>query len=433
MAYAIAMLSIHTSPLDQPGRTRDIGGMSVYIRELAQELAQHDLKIDIFTRWTNETIPQIVQLTPNVRVIHIKAGPVAAVHKNDLYQYIPAFARHIEDFSRYETTRYDLIHSHYWLSSVAAIQLARHWHVPHITMFHTLGLLKQLTNSNESELQLRLKMEQRLTHHVDRIIASTADECMQIICNYGVTASQVEIIPGGVDLKLFVPYDPQVAREQLGWKAHAPILLFAGRLDPFKGPDLLLRATAMMQEKTQVVIVGGKLTDDKDVQQLQTLANNLGISHRVHFLGDRPHEEMPLIYSATDITVVPSYYESFGLVAVESLACGRPVVATRTGGLNTIVRHGETGFLVSRSPDFFAEQLDVLLRETTLYTQMCAAARPSVLQFGWHKVAHQIQRIYEELIILNEDNVLNAPQKLVDLQCSSSTKVSTPMATCPLT
>ena len=320
MAYAIAMLSIHTSPLDQPGRTRDVGGMSVYIHELAQELGQLHLKIDIFTRWTNEDIPKIVQLSPNVRVIHIKAGPVATVHKSELYQYIPAFARHIEDFRRHENARYDVIHSHYWLSSVAATQLAYHWNVPHITMFHTLGRLKQLTNPNESEPPLRLEMEQRLIQHVDRIIASTADESTQIIHNYQVAASQVEIIPGGVDLKLFVPYDRQIAREQLGWKSQAPILLFAGRLDPFKGPYLLLRATAMMQEKTQVVIVGGRLTDDEDVQQLQALANDLGISHRVQFLGDQPHEEMPLIYSAADITVVPSYYESFGLVA-RRIAC----------------------------------------------------------------------------------------------------------------
>jgi D-inositol-3-phosphate glycosyltransferase len=426
MAYAIAMLSMHTSPLDQPGRTRDIGGMSVYIHELAQELAQHHLKIDIFTRWTNETIPHIVQLNSNVRVIHIKAGPVSAVHKSDLYQYIPAFTRHIEDFRRHEATCYDVIHSHYWLSSVAATQLACDWHVPHITMFHTLGRLKQLTNPNESELVLRLDMEQRLVNQVDRIITSTSDECMQIICNYLVPASRIEIVPGGVDLKLFVPHDRQVAREQLGWKSQTPILLFAGRLDPFKGPDLLLRATAMMQEKTQVVIVGGKLTDDKDVQQLQILANDLGISDRVQFLGDRPHEEMPLIYSASDITVIPSYYESFGLVAVESLACDRPVVATRIGGLNTIVRHGETGFLVSRSPASFAEQLDILLRDPTLYMQMCAAARPSVLQFGWHKVAHQIKHIYEELS--------KAPRKLVDLQLSCSTKGLTSTTTCrPLT
>lgn len=423
MAYAIAMLSMHTSPLDQPGRTRDIEGMSVYISELAQELAQYHLKVDIFTRWTNENSPRIVQLSPNVRVIHIKAGPVTTVHKNDLYQYIPLFAQHIEDFRQQETTRYDIIHSHYWLSSVAAIQLSRDWNVPHIAMFHTLGRLKQLINPNESETSLRLEIEQKLVNHIDRIIISTADEYMQLIHNYGVPASQIEIVPGGVDLKLFVPHDRQVARERLGWKSHTPILLFAGRLDPFKGPDLLLRATAMMQENTQVVIVGGKLTDDKDIQQLQALANDLGISHRVQFLGDRPHEEMPLIYSAADITVIPSYYESFGLVAVEALACGRPVVATRTGGLSTIVHHGETGFLVARNPASFAEQLDILLRDPIMYMQMCAATRSSVLQFGWHKVAYQIKHIYEKLC--------KAPRKLVDLQLSCSTKGLTPTTTCP--
>jgi D-inositol-3-phosphate glycosyltransferase len=180
-----------------------------------------------------------------------------------------------------------------------------------------------------------------------------------------------------------------------------------------------------MQEKAQVVIVGGKLTNDMDVLHLQALANNLGISDQVQFLGDHPHEEMPLIYSAVDVTVIPSYYESFGLVAVESLACERPVVATRTGGLNTIVHDGETGFLVSRNPASFAKQLDTLLRDPSLDMQMCAAARPSVLQFGWHKVAHQIKRIYEELH--------QAPRKLVDSRLPCSTKILSLMATCPFT
>jgi D-inositol-3-phosphate glycosyltransferase len=175
-------------------------------------------------------------------------------------------------------------------------------------------------------------------------------------------------------------------------------VLFAGRLDPFKGPDLLLKAAAMMEEDAQIVIVGGKLSNDKELQQLQKLARELKISHRVRFLGARPQEEMPMIYSAADVTVMPSYHESFGLAAVESLACGTPVVATRAGGLITIVRHGETGFLVPRCPGFFAERLDELLCNTDLRIQMQAAARDSVLQFSWKKIADQVYRTYERLV-----------------------------------
>lgn len=398
MSCSVAMLSVHTSPLDSPGRTKDAGGMNVYMRELACALAKYNVKVDIFTRWTNETAPQIVQLNPQVRVIHIKAGPVASIHKNDLYQYLPVFVRNIEAFRCKEACQYDLIHSHYWLSGVAGMRLARLWDVSHITTFHTLARLKQLAHPNEPEPPLRLEMEQRLIQHVDRIIAPTVDERTELIRFCGATASQVDVIPCGVDLDLFVPHDQRQAREQLDLDPQLPVLLFAGRLDPFKGPDLLLRAAAMMQEEAQVVIVGGKLSGDKDVKGLQALAKELKISQRVRFLGARPRQEMPLIYSAAHVTVVPSYHESFGLAAVESLACGTPVVATRAGGLITVVQHGETGYLVPRCPGFFAERLDTLLHDSDLHARMSAAARDSVCQFSWSSVACQVHDVYDAII-----------------------------------
>jgi D-inositol-3-phosphate glycosyltransferase len=398
MSYSVAMLSVHTSPLDSPGHTKDAGGMNVYMRELAKALSQQNITIDIFTRWTNETIPQIVPLARNVRVIHIKAGPIAPVHKDDLYQYLPMFVRHIEEFRQRASLQYDLVHSHYWLSGVAAMRLADQWDVPHVTMFHTLGRLKQLANPDAPEPALRLEMEQHLVQQADCIIAATSDERTQIIRSCGATASQIEVIPCGVDLKLFVPQERLQARKQLGLQPNLPVLLFAGRLDPFKGPDLLLRTATLMQQDAQIVIVGGKLDGDKDLQKLQKLAAELNIDQRVHFLGARPQQELPLLYSAADVTVVPSYHESFGLVAVESLACGTPVVATRAGGLTSVVRHGETGFLVPRCPGFFAERLDALLSDPELSAQMAAAARPSVLQFSWASIARQVNSVYEELV-----------------------------------
>ena len=398
MSFSVALLSVHTSPLDTPGRTRDAGGMNVYIYELARELGHSQIKIDIFTRQTNEYQPRIVQLTPYVRVIHVKAGPQAPIHKHDLYQYLGVFAQRIEEFRTDEEIQYDLVHSHYWLSGVAAIQLAQRWDVPHITMFHTLGHLKQLANPSEAEPSIRLEMERRLIQHVDRIIASTNDERLQIIRHCGATAGQVQVIPCGVDLKRFVPQDQQRAREKLGIKRHQPVLLFVGRLDPFKGPDLLLRAAAMMEEEAQVVIVGGNPAGDEEVQQLRELAAQLKISKRVHFPGALPQQELPMIYSAADVTVVPSYHESFGLAAVESLACGTPVVATRAGGLTTVVQHGETGYLVPRCPGFFAERLDMLLKNPDMLERMRSAARPSVLQFSWKHVASQMRDVYQGVI-----------------------------------
>lgn len=398
MSHAIAMLSVHTSPLALPGSAKDAGGMNVYIRELAREMGHSGITVDIFTRRTHPDQPAIVVVGPRVRVIHIDAGPAAPVHKNDLYQCLSAFTRQIEEFAGREGRVYDLLHSHYWLSGVAAQRLARRWRVPHVTMFHTLAHLKQLANPAEAEPTLRLEMERHLIQHADRIIAATLDERMQIIRHCGATSSQVEVIPCGVDLRRFVPHDRQEARAQLGWQADQPVLLFVGRLDPFKGPDVLLRAAALMREKARVVIVGGNMSGDPELETLRGLARELDIHQRVSFLGARPQEELPLMYSAADVTVVPSYHESFGMAAVESLACGTPVVATRAGGLMTVIRHGETGYLVPRSPGFFAERLDGLLSDPASLQAMSAAARFSIMRYSWQSVAALMSGVYEDVL-----------------------------------
>jgi D-inositol-3-phosphate glycosyltransferase len=398
MSYAVAMLSVHTSPLAMPGSAKDAGGMNVYIRELARELGRSHLIVDIFTRRTQPDQPEIVYLTPRVRVIHIEAGPVAPVDKRELYQYLSAFVLHIEEFARREQRTYDLLHSHYWLSGVAAQRLARRWRVPHVTMFHTLAHLKQLANPAEVESTLRLEMERHLIQHADRIIATTHDERAQMLRHCGATSGRVDVIPCGVDLRRFVAHDRQEARARLGLKVDQPVLLFVGRLDPFKGPDVFLKAAAMMRKKAQLVIVGGKLSGDPEIEKLRQLACDLRIQKRVHFLGARPQEELPLIYSAADVTVVPSYHESFGMAAVESLACGTPVVATRAGGLLTVIRHGETGYLVPRCPGFFAERLDSLLNFPSTLEAMRAAARPSVVQYSWQSVASLMREVYEGVL-----------------------------------
>lgn len=398
MSYSIAMLSVHTSPLDIPGRTKDAGGMNVYIHQLARELGNQGTTVDIYTRRTNEHQPGIVQLSPHVRVIHIQAGPLKPIPKGDLYTHLLTFAQRVDDFKISRGLQYEVLHSHYWLSGAAGMQLARSWDIPHITMFHTLAHLKQLAHPGEPEPLIRLEMERRLIKKVDRIIVATSDERMQMIRHCGATASQVDVIPCGVDLKLFVPQNRQSARKKLGLKQDSPVLLFVGRLDPFKGPDLLLRAAAMMEEDAQTVIVGGKLTGDKELQHLRKLAAELKIGRRVQFLGAQPQQELPTIYSAADVTVIPSYHESFGLAAVESLACGTPVVATRAGGLTTIVRDGETGYLVPRCPGFFAERLDGLLRDPNVLAQMRLAARSSVLRFSWKNVAEQMHSLYGDVL-----------------------------------
>jgi D-inositol-3-phosphate glycosyltransferase len=405
MSLSVAMLSVHTSPLDTPGRTKDAGGMNVYMRELARELGNRHINVDIFTRWTDPHVPRIVQLGTAVRVISIKAGPQSILPKNELYQHLPAFIRQVAEFSQATDVDYDVLHSHYWLSGVAGSRLAQCWDVPHITMFHTLARLKQMANPQQREPSLRLEMEQQLIQSADRIITTTPDERVQLIRHCGAHIHQVEVIPCGVDLKLFTEQAKEQARHKLGLKPHQPTLLFVGRLDPFKGPDLFLRAAAMLANSAQLVVVGGNLQGDPDMQALRKLAHELKLGQRVHFLGARPQAELPLIYSAADIVVVPSYHESFGLVAVEALACGRPVVATRAGGLTTIVRNDETGFLVPRCPGFFAERLDNLLSKPELLTRMSQAARQSVQQFSWQNVASRVSDTYHSLIAANQQLV----------------------------
>ena len=398
MSHTIAMLSVHTSPLDSPGRTKDAGGMNVYIRELATELGRRGNIVDIFTRQTHESTPKIVQLAPNVRVIHIHAGPKSPLHKNSLFPYIPSFVAQVALFANTEARRYDILHSHYWLSGVAGVELAWRWDIPHVTMFHTLAHLKQLAHPGEQESQQRLDTEQRLLQSADCVIAATTDERMQMMRSCGAPMNRVQVIPCGVDLKLFVPYPQQQARMHLGLDRHKPLVLFAGRLDPFKGPDILLRAASMMEEQAQIVIVGGSLTEDKDLQNLGMLASELNIEQRVQFLGAQPQHLLPYLYSAADVTVVPSYHESFGLVAVESLACGTPVVATRAGGLMTIVRNDENGYLVPRCAGFFAERLDAILHNPETKARLQSEARRSVLQFSWQSVANQMDDVYADLV-----------------------------------
>jgi len=406
MSYSIAMISLHTSPLDLPGSNRDAGGLNVYINQLAQELGKSQNVVDIFTRRTNKHAPTIINITPYVRVIHIQAGPPAIVPKNELFQYSADFAQRIEEFRRNEHTQYDLLHSHYWLSGATALHLSQRWAVPHIIMFHTLAHLKQLANPEEAEPFNRLEMERRLIKQADCIIASTAEERLQMIRHCGATVSQVRVIPCGIDLKLFKPHDRQQARTKLGIGYHEPIVLFVGRLDPFKGPDVLLRSAALMQTKAQIVIVGGKSASDKDTQLLKELAMQLKISKRVHFIDAQPQYKLPAMYSAADVTVIPSYHESFGLAAVESLACGTPVVATRAGGLKTIVQNNITGYLVPRCPGFFAERLDTLLQNPGMLKNLRVAARQSILQYSWSNVATMVQDMYEDVLNVGSEQLV---------------------------
>ena len=394
----IAMLSLHTSPLARPGG-RGAGGMNVYVRALSRELGRLGHYVDIFTRRTGPKTPRVQEIAPNVRLLTLTAGPFDT-DKDDLYQYIPELVDALRRFERRQDESYDLIHSHYWLSGAAGRQLAAEWDVPHITMFHTLGEVKNRARSSEHEPQRRINEEAEIVRTVGRIVVGSEHERDLLADLYGADPERVAIVPLGVDLDHFRPMPQAEARAALGL-GEQKIILFVGRVEPLKGLDILIKAVAQMSEESNFVllIVGADASTNGELAYLQRLAADLGVASRVRFVGAVDHEQMPLYYSAADVCAVPSYYESFGLVAVEAMACGLPVVAARVGGLVSTVRHGETGYLIPwQSPEPYAERLELLLADEDLRRRLGRQARAAAEQYRWSHIAQGIARLYEDVM-----------------------------------
>jgi D-inositol-3-phosphate glycosyltransferase len=395
----LAFISTHTSPLALPGGAK-AGGMNVYIAELTRELGRTGHQIDIFTRADHRDLPPIVDLAPNVRVIHIPAGPPTHLDPIDVHPWVPDFTRGLNDFVRHDGHTYDLIHSHYWLSGLSGIALADQWQRPHIAMFHTLGEVKNRARRTEREPAVRIDSERLIVQRSDRLICATPHERDFLAQLYGAHPDCISIVPGGVDLQRFQPGDRTAARRQLALP-DGPLALFVGRLEPLKGVDIALRAIALTDLDTplHLLIVGGDDHAAPERHRLQTLARTLGIAHRVTFIDAVPPDRLATYYRAANVCLVPSYYESFGLVAVEALASGTPVIATRVGGLQYTVRDGRTGYLVSwRCPEPFAERLETLLHNQDLARRFARAAPDSVSHFDWATVARQISGVYESLL-----------------------------------
>jgi D-inositol-3-phosphate glycosyltransferase len=398
------MLSLHTSPLAPLGRTRDAGGMNVYVRQLSRELSRAGIQVDVFTRWVNSGDPPIEPLGEHARLIRIQAGPLTSLPTSALLPHTTEFAARVKNFARRTGRAYDLVHSHYWLSGVAGLTLAAAWDVPHVTMFHTLELLKSERLGGPSPLTpegaRRAEYEALIARSADAVTAATAHERDRLRRLYDLQASRVRVLPCGVDLRTFTPAGPAeraAARAGLGLGL-APVLLSVGRLDPIKGTDLLLESLARMRATATLVLVGGDPSGDPELERLRARAADLGLADRIRLPGAAPQEDLPRYYHAADALVVASRYESFGLVAVEALACGTPVVAANVGGLPSIVRDGENGVLVpARTSDAFAAALDTLLADMPLLERLRAAARPSVERFDWRRIGGRIRRLYQEL------------------------------------
>lgn len=396
----VAMLSFHTSPLAPLGG-RETGGMNVYVREVARQLGVAGVLVDVFTRRTDPAQPLVVPLGPGARLIHIEAGAAARIEKEDLLPLVAPFAAGVQAFAAGEAIRYDLVHAHYWLSAAAGEMLARGWGVPLLAMFHTLAEVKLRARASEREPAERREAERRLVHVADRVVAATEHERQLLRQIYGVPSQRVAVIPLGVDVERFRPREQAAARAALGLPLDEHVVLAVGRLEPLKGFDILIGALAEMTERshTRLLIVGGDATAAAERTRLMAVADAAGVADRVRFVGAVPHEQLPDWYAAADVVAVPSFYESFGLVAVEALASGTPVVASRVGGLTSTVRDGRTGYLVPwRCPGPFAEKIDLLLGNESLRQTLGRAAADSMQQYAWSAVASGLRTLYASVL-----------------------------------
>ncbi len=400
----VAMLSMHTSPLAALGG-RETGGMNVYVRAVASELAAAGVVCDVFTRRIDAETPEVEPMGNGARLIHVTAGPVAYLEKEELPPLTSAFADGIEAFRAREALAYDVIHSHYWLSAVAGDALTGRWGVPHVAMFHTLGEVKLRARASEHETPARLEAERRIVHVLDRVVAATEHERQLLRQLYRVPPERVAVIPLGVDLDRFQPGESPGARAEarvaLGLPVDGRLVLAVGRIEPLKGLDILIQALAEMTERdgVELLVVGGDDRADREVARLRAVAVEVGVAARVRFLGAVPHERLPLYYRAADAVAMPSFYESFGLVAVEAMACGVPVVASRVGGLTSTIADGRTGYLIPwRCPGPFAEKFDLLLGNRGLRDALGANAVQHMQAYSWRQVAASVRALYERVL-----------------------------------
>ncbi|MFQ5615386.1 MAG: glycosyltransferase [Anaerolineales bacterium] len=406
------MLSYHTCPLATLGG-KDTGGMNVYVRDLSRQLGRMGIHVDVFTRSQDEHVPHVLHdLGHGNRVVHVPAGAETPLPKQELASHIPEFVSGILEFSQKKGLQYDLIHSHYWMSGIAARDLKAVWGTPIVHMFHTLGRMKnRVAGVGEAEGDYRIDGEQEVLRVADRIVAATPAELAQLQWLYKANTQKVVIIPPGVDTCHFYPIDPDEAREFTRIPLHHHNVLFVGRIEPLKGIDILIRALGLINGRDQalvhpkhfcVAIIGGdpdaspeEMTHE--MTRLQKLRESAGVGEMVTFLGKRSQDTLPYYYSAANVLVMPSHYESFGMVALEAMACGTPVIASQVGGLAFLVKDGETGYHVpGDDPEALADRLMDLLTNDELRAKMGAQAAGYAKHYDWALIAKRLVGVYTD-------------------------------------
>ena len=393
----IAMLSIHSSPLGRLG-TVDTGGMSVYLLELARALGDRGHRIDIFTRVLDHDEDSSIEYAANVRIIGLRVPGTEHLVKSQLYPYLPKYQREIEKFSRQQQANYRLVHSNYWLSAVVGDQLQRRWGCPHLVTFHTLARAKILSRKDHQEERQRITEEERLLKCCDAVMVGTAAERNQLAASLGPAASPIHLVPLGVDLDRFKPLPDESLTTGAKRRRH-PLILFVGRFDPMKGVDTAVSAMARLDPQTEpeMLLVGGDGQDSMARKRLDGLVRQLQLQHRVRFAGGVDYQRIPEIYREADIVVVPSFYESFGLVVLEALASGIPVAATPTGVAAEIIVPGVNGYF-GKAGDSRSMAQALAETLTLARSQDPLTIRKTAQLHDWSRVADSVFSVYSGVL-----------------------------------
>jgi D-inositol-3-phosphate glycosyltransferase len=423
-AETIAVIAAHACPYSEIGSAEN-GGMSVYVREMAETLARRDVPTVFFTRKEDPDAPPLVELEDGSRLVHIPAGPQAPISKSGFFYHLPEFYRGVTQWARDEEIEFRLVHSHYWLSGWAGRRLSQLWGVPWAHMAHTLARVKDRDRPAGAapEADQRVAVELEIVRNTNRMIAPTAQEVEDLVFLYGADRSCISVVPPGVNTGMFAPTDGAVQRRRLGIGAAEKVILFTGRLERLKGVEILVHALAAILEgrterDVRLLVLGADSSNGileagvhgGERARLEALAVEIGVDDRVDFLGAVPHEDLPAYYSLADVCAVPSYSESFGMVAVEAEACGTPVIASRLGGLRQLVIDGITGVTVpSHEPMAWAAALGGVIDNPQTLEVMGSAARRLAQAYSWETSADLLLEAYAQ----TEENYSRMAQELL--------------------
>ncbi|HEX8460357.1 MAG TPA: glycosyltransferase family 1 protein [Segetibacter sp.] len=407
MKRKIAFISEHASPLASLGGV-DSGGQNVYVAELAKHLAAAGHQVDIFTRWEDSKLPKVIDWENNIRVIHVKAGPIAIIQKEDLLAYMPEFKDDMIDFIATEKINYNLIHANFFMSGLVALWIKEVLNIPFVITFHALGYVRQIHQGKSDKFPPeRIEIERQIVKHADAVIAECPQDRSDLIEYYKAPVEKIKIIPCGFSGKEFYPISREIACTIVGLKADEKILLQLGRMVPRKGVDNVVRSLGRLKNSAaqyRLVVVGGETDDPNpmacpEIARLMKIARSEGVEDKVTFVGRKNREMLKYYYCAADIFISTPWYEPFGITPLESMACGTPVIGSNVGGIKYSVLDGKTGFLVPpNDPNALAAKVDLLISNPALHQQMKKAAIHRVKEnFTWQKVASLVADLYKEI------------------------------------